>query len=81
MPVTPAENLRGAELVQLVLGDETLPTDTGRLAAEAVAAAGRSLDARLDLSRQTTMAISAPLPLPLPDEPREPAELPAAAPR
>ncbi len=35
MPVTPAENLRGAELVQLVLGDETLPTDTGRLAAEA----------------------------------------------
>ncbi len=45
---------------------------------EAAAAAGRSLDARLDLSRQTTMAISA-LPLPLPDEPREPAEPPAAA--
>lgn len=81
VPVTPAENLRGAELVRLVLGDETLPTDTGRLAAEAVAAAGRSLDARLDLGRQTTSAISAPLPLPLPDKPQEPAEPPAAAPR
>lgn len=60
VPVTPAENLRGAELVRLVLGDETPPTDTGRLAA--VAAAGRSLDAGLDLARQTTSAISAPSP-------------------
>ena len=81
VPVTPAENLRGAELVRLVLGDETLPTDTGRLAAEAVAAAGRSLDAGLDLARQTTSAISAPLPLALPDEPQEPAKPPAPAPR
>ena len=55
--------------------------DARRLAAEAVAAAGRSLDAGLDLARQTTSAISAPLPLALPDEPQEPAKPPAPAPR
>ncbi|MDX9835006.1 MAG: YihY/virulence factor BrkB family protein [Desulfobulbus sp.] len=51
VPVTPAENLPGGEISRLVLGDAPLPTRGGQLAAAAIAAASRILDARLDLAR------------------------------
>ena len=83
VPVTPAENLRGSEIVRLVLGDETLPTGSGQLAAEAVVAAGRSLDGRLDLARlaapQIEQSPSRPS-LPLQDESREAADPPVTTP-
>ena len=83
VPVTPAENLRGSEIVRLVLGDETLPTSSGQLAAEAVTAAGRSLDGRLDLARlaapQIEQSPSRPS-LPLQDESREAADPPVTTP-
>ena len=84
VPVTPAENLRGSEIVRLVLGDETLPAGSGQLAAEAVAAACRSLDIRLDLARlaapQIEQSPSRPS-LPLQDTPASaPADPPVTTP-
>ncbi len=43
LPLTPAENLKGREIVELILGCEQLPTEGGRLAGHAVAAAGRAM--------------------------------------
>ena len=43
LPLTPAENLNGREIVELILGCEQLPTEGGLLAGYAVAAAGGAL--------------------------------------
>ena len=43
LPLTPAENLNGREIVELILGCEQLPTEGGHLAGYAIAAAGGAL--------------------------------------
>lgn len=47
LPVTSADQLRASEVVQLVLGNETLITPGGQLATEAIEAAVKALDACL----------------------------------
>ncbi len=44
IPVTSADNLRSSEVVQLILGNEVLPTRGGQLASRAVEAASCALD-------------------------------------
>lgn len=47
LPVTSAEQLNGAEILELVLGNETLTTPGGLLAAQALQAAAESLEGNL----------------------------------
>jgi len=47
LPVTSADQLRASEVVQLILGNESLPSPGGQLATEAVEAAAKALDACL----------------------------------
>ncbi len=49
LPVTSAEKLRASEVVQLVLGNEVLPTMGGELASQAIEAASEALQTNLFL--------------------------------
>lgn len=47
LPVTSADQLRASEVVQLILGNESLPSPGGQLATEAIEAAVKALDSSL----------------------------------
>lgn len=49
LPVTSADQLRASEVVQLVLGNEPLPSPGGQLATEAIGAAVKALDSCLTI--------------------------------
>lgn len=54
IPVTPIDKLRASEVIQLVLGNETLPSQGGKLASQVIEAASEALQTGLFLNKHLT---------------------------
>ncbi len=54
LPITTADNLSGEEVVQVVLGNEFLPTPGGKIATEAITVAGKTVNTNELFSQPTS---------------------------